>query len=91
VLLHRLDPFCGGSTEVSEGESLRYLSRNKEKEAYETIFLPFKRGETSKTVEGTGLGSAIVRAIADRHRGSVWAESGLEEGIAFSISESKHL
>jgi signal transduction histidine kinase len=58
---------------------------------HERIFLPFQRGETSKTIEGTGLGLAIVREIADRHRGSVWAESGLEEGTVFYISVSKHL
>lgn len=61
------------------------------KEHSEKIFGPFQRNETSKKIEGAGLGLAIVRETAERHHGQVWMEPGIEKGITFYISIAKDL
>jgi light-regulated signal transduction histidine kinase (bacteriophytochrome) len=58
---------------------------------YEKIFAPFRRGESSKTLEGAGLGLAIVREIAERHGGRVWVAPRQEGGTSFYMSVSKDL
>jgi PAS domain S-box-containing protein len=58
---------------------------------YERIFALFQRDETSRGVVGAGLGLAIVREIAERHRGRVWAEPGQDKGATFHLSVSKDL
>ncbi|MEJ2363137.1 MAG: ATP-binding protein [Deltaproteobacteria bacterium] len=58
---------------------------------YESLFVAFRRDDSSKTIEGAGLGLAIVREIAERHRGKVWAEPGKHEGATFYLSVSKEL
>ncbi len=57
----------------------------------ETIFDPFQRTINSKGTEGLGLGLAILKEIAEKHKGEVWAETGREKGITFFISISKDL
>lgn len=58
---------------------------------FEKIFGLFQRNETSKGTEGTGMGLAIVKEIAERHSGKVWAEPGADKGVTFYISISKTL
>jgi PAS domain S-box-containing protein len=58
---------------------------------YESLFAPFRRDDSSKSVEGAGLGLAIVREIAERHGGKVWAERGKNTGATFYMSVSKDL
>lgn len=58
---------------------------------YERIFAPFQRDESARAVEGAGLGLAIVREIAERHKGSVWAEPGKLRGTTFRIAVAKNL
>lgn len=48
-------------------------------------FYRIKRSETSD-VTGSGMGLAIVKSIVERHDGSVWVESELNEGSTFYIS-----
>jgi len=55
------------------------------------IFSPFERSLTSIGIEGTGLGLAVANEIANQHKGKVWAEFGLENGVVFFISISKDL
>jgi signal transduction histidine kinase len=59
----------------------------------EKIFGPFFRenGIKNKAVNGTGLGLTIVKEIAERHKGEVWAESHNPKGTTISISISKEL
>jgi signal transduction histidine kinase len=57
----------------------------------EQLFLLFHRQKTSRGVEGTGLGLATVKEIAERHHGRVWVESGEERGTTFHFSISKGL
>ena len=58
---------------------------------FEKIFGLFQRNETSKGIEGTGMGLAIVKEIAQRYGGSVWVEPGADRGVTFYISISKSL
>lgn len=55
------------------------------------LFQLFRREETSAGVEGTGLGLATVKEIAERHQGTVWLETGVEQGTIFSVAISKDL
>ncbi len=57
----------------------------------EKIFGLFQRHETSRGVEGAGLGLAIVREIAKQHGGQVWVEPTAKKGTTFCISISKNL
>ncbi len=57
----------------------------------EKIFGLFQRHETSRGVEGAGLGLAIVREIAQQHGGQVWVEPTAKKGTTFCISVSKNL
>jgi light-regulated signal transduction histidine kinase (bacteriophytochrome) len=60
-------------------------------EDFEKLFGLFQRNSTSEGIEGSGLGLAIVKEIAARHQGRVWIEPGIERGITFCITISKHL
>jgi PAS domain S-box-containing protein len=57
----------------------------------EEIFGLFRRDETSKGIEGAGLGLTIVKEVAEQHGGKVWVESDPEKGPTFYISISRHL
>jgi signal transduction histidine kinase len=57
----------------------------------EKIFGLFFRGKTLKTIDGTGMGLAIVKEIAAQHGGDVWAESVHNKGMTISMSFSKLL
>jgi PAS domain S-box-containing protein len=57
----------------------------------EKIFGPFQRHETSRGVEGAGLGLTIVKEIAEQHGGRVWVEPRGKKGATFCVSISKNL
>ncbi|HEX2909397.1 MAG TPA: ATP-binding protein [Chloroflexia bacterium] len=48
-------------------------------------FYRARRGQ-HKHAGGTGLGLAICKAFIDAHRGHLWVENGVEEGITISFS-----
>jgi PAS domain S-box-containing protein len=58
---------------------------------YESLFAAFRRDVSSNSIEGAGLGLAIVSEIAERHGGKVWAEPGKNKGATFYMSVSKNL
>ena len=58
---------------------------------YEGIFALFQRDESARAIEGAGLGLAIVREIAERHYGRVWAEPGKPKGTTFRMAVAKNL
>jgi signal transduction histidine kinase len=51
----------------------------------ERIFVPFERLHPASVFEGTGMGLAIVRRIAERHGGSVSATSTPGSGSRFEV------
>jgi signal transduction histidine kinase len=53
--------------------------------AAEKIFAPFERLHSDGDYEGTGMGLAIVRRIAERHQGSVRAFGTPGEGSRFEV------
>jgi PAS domain S-box-containing protein len=50
------------------------------------IFTPFQRLHGRGVYEGTGIGLAICRKIADRHGGTITAKSTQGEGTTFIVS-----
>ncbi len=59
------------------GFDMRYL---------EKIFLPFERLHGRSEYEGTGMGLAICRKIAERHGGGITAQSRPGEGATFIVT-----
>jgi len=54
------------------------------------IFTPFQRLHGRGEYEGTGMGLAICRKIAERHGGSITARSAVNEGTTFVVTLPVH-
>jgi PAS domain S-box-containing protein len=50
------------------------------------LFRPFRRLSTASGYEGSGVGLATVRRIAERHGGHVWTEASRGGGATFYVS-----
>jgi two-component system sensor histidine kinase KdpD len=50
------------------------------------IFEKFYRGRGQRSVQGTGMGLAIAKAIIEAHGGSIAVTSQLQHGSVFSFS-----
>jgi two-component system sensor histidine kinase MprB len=49
------------------------------------VFDRFYRSVTARTLPGSGLGLSIVRQVAERHGGSVWAGRSAEGGALLAM------
>ena len=52
----------------------------------ERVFVIFQRLHSREEYAGTGIGLALCKRIAERHRGKIWVESELGQGTTFSFS-----
>ena len=57
--------------------------------SFDLIYLPFKRLHNKAEYSGTGIGLAVCKKIADKHRGLLWVESTLGIGSTFYFSMKK--
>ena len=56
----------------------------------EKLFVPFMRLHGRSSYEGTGMGLSICRKIAERHGGTITANSSPGEGATFTVILKKH-
>ncbi|MBD3885314.1 CHASE3 domain-containing protein [Phormidium tenue FACHB-886] len=54
-------------------------------EDLQSLFEPFYRSETVKSVAGSGLGLAVVKTCLDLHRGQISVESEVGVGTIFTV------
>lgn len=62
-----------------------------EDEDLDKVFNMFQRRDSSNRIEGTGMGLAIVKEIAEKHKGKAWGTRGRDRGVSFCVSISKDL
>ncbi|MBI1861529.1 MAG: response regulator [Deltaproteobacteria bacterium] len=79
-------PVIGVGATLSGNEWRFYVSDNGPgipKDSYEKIFQLFHRLHSCEEVDGSGIGLAICRRVAERHGGRIWVESKPGKGSTF--------
>lgn len=81
----------GGYTD--NNQTILYVKDNGigiDEKHFKRIFDVFSRLVSEREYEGTGVGLAIVKKVADKHQGQVWVESKPGQGAAFYCSFPHH-
>ena len=73
----------GGTVQLLVSDSGREIPEDQ----LESIFESFQQVDSPNTRDagGLGLGLAIAKAIVERHRGRIWAESQIGQGATFRV------
>lgn len=61
-----------------------------EEEEIKNIFNLFYRVKSNRTIDGSGVGLAIVKRIMNKHNGRIWVESQPNEGTTFFLTFPKN-
>ncbi|GHE69154.1 MULTISPECIES: PAS domain S-box protein [Roseivirga] len=82
--------------EYTQNNDFHYLSFSDngigiDKEYHQYVFEIFKRLSSREEYEGTGIGLAMCKKIADQHNGVIDVESVVDEGTTFRVAISKKL
>ncbi|HEY3255218.1 MAG TPA: response regulator, partial [Polyangiaceae bacterium] len=87
-------PWVGRTCPLAEGDAFEFLELSVSDtgigisaEGLEKLFQPFSQIDSglARKFEGTGLGLAMVKLLAELHGGSVAAESAVGEGSRFTV------
>ncbi|HSG45085.1 MAG TPA: ATP-binding protein, partial [Anaerolineales bacterium] len=85
------DPIIEIGTQTHDDETIFFVKDNGlgiEKQYLEKIFGLFEK--LNPSIEGTGIGLALVKRIIETHGGRIWVESeGLNKGSTFSFTIPK--
>lgn len=89
------DPIINVGVNVTDQEWIFWVQDNGigvPPEYQDHLFIMFRRLHSRAEIEGTGIGLATVRKIAQRHNGRAWLESqGAGYGATVYFSISRHL
>ena len=82
--------FSSGAEDEQDGDWCEIVVQDNgigfEEKYSEKIFVVFQRLHPRSDFEGTGVGLAVCRRIADRHGGTIVAKSTPGEGAAFTVT-----